>query len=66
VNDDADLSLLCSFRVDQAEYFQFLCAKIQQQAHCVLSRPFACPESGKIAVKVINHYGDEVLEVFEV
>jgi len=28
------------------------------------SRPFAKPESGKIAVKVINHYGDEVLKVF--
>jgi adenine-specific DNA-methyltransferase len=30
------------------------------------SRPFAPPETGKIAVKVINHYGDEVLKVFEV
>ena len=30
------------------------------------SRPFYKPESGKIAVKVINHYGDEVLKVFEV
>jgi len=30
------------------------------------SRPFAAPETGKIAVKVINHYGDEVLKVFEV
>jgi adenine-specific DNA-methyltransferase len=30
------------------------------------SRPFDKPESGKIAVKVINHYGDEVLQVFEV
>jgi adenine-specific DNA-methyltransferase len=30
------------------------------------SRPFDKPESGKIAVKVINHYGDEVLKVFEV
>ena len=30
------------------------------------SRPFAKPETGKIAVKVINHYGDEVLKVFEV
>jgi adenine-specific DNA-methyltransferase len=30
------------------------------------SRPFPRPESGKIAVKVINHYGDEVLKVFEV
>jgi adenine-specific DNA-methyltransferase len=27
------------------------------------SRPFAAPETGKIAVKV-NHYGDEVMKVF--
>lgn len=30
------------------------------------SRPFDKPDTGKIAVKVINHYGDEVLKVFEV
>jgi adenine-specific DNA-methyltransferase len=30
------------------------------------SRPFPRPASGKIAVKVINHYGDEVLKVFEI
>ncbi|HEU0251096.1 MAG TPA: site-specific DNA-methyltransferase [Solirubrobacteraceae bacterium] len=30
------------------------------------SRSFSAPESGKIAVKVINDYGDEVLKVFEV
>jgi len=30
------------------------------------SRPFPKPESGKIAVKVINHYGDEVLKVYAV
>jgi len=30
------------------------------------SRPFEKPETGKIAVKVINHYGDEVLKVFKV
>ena len=30
------------------------------------SRPFLRPESGKIAVKVINHYGDEVLKVYDV
>lgn len=29
-----------------------------------ISRPFASPTTGKIAVKVINHYGDEVLRVF--
>ena len=30
------------------------------------SRSFDKPETGKIAIKVINHYGDEVLKVFEV
>jgi len=30
------------------------------------SRPFAQPTTGKIAVKVIHHYGDEVLKVFPV
>jgi adenine-specific DNA-methyltransferase len=30
------------------------------------SRPFPRPETGKIAIKVINHYGDEVLKVFDV
>jgi adenine-specific DNA-methyltransferase len=30
------------------------------------SRPFERPDGGKIAVKVINHYGDEVMKVFEV
>jgi len=28
------------------------------------SRPFDAPKTGKIAVKVINHYGDEVLKVY--
>ena len=31
-----------------------------------VSRPFAKPESGRIAVKVINHLGDEVMKVFRV
>jgi adenine-specific DNA-methyltransferase len=30
------------------------------------SFPFDPPETGKIAVKVINHYGDEVLKVYKV
>ena len=30
------------------------------------SRPFERPESGRIAVKVINHFGDEVMKVFTV
>jgi len=29
-----------------------------------VSRPFDAPSTGKIAVKVINHYGDEVLKVY--
>ena len=30
------------------------------------SRPFPAPKSGRIAVKVINHYGDEAMRVFKV
>lgn len=30
------------------------------------SYPFEKPETGKIAVKVINHYGDEVLKVYQI
>jgi adenine-specific DNA-methyltransferase len=30
------------------------------------SRPFETPKTGKIAVKVINHYGDEVMKVYQV
>ena len=30
------------------------------------SVPFAAPAGGKIAVKVVNHYGDEVLKVYTV
>ncbi len=29
-----------------------------------ISRPFPKPTTGKVAVKVINHYGDEVMKVF--
>ncbi len=34
--------------------------------HRATSRPFPKPESGRIAVKVINHLGDEVMKVFRV
>ena len=30
------------------------------------SRPFARPTTGRIAVKVINHFGDEVMKVYQV
>ena len=45
-------------------------AEINEEAweslHSDTSRPFAKPESGRIAVKVINHLGDEVMKVFRV
>ncbi|MBM3570825.1 MAG: site-specific DNA-methyltransferase, partial [Alphaproteobacteria bacterium] len=34
--------------------------------HSDTSRPFKKPSSGRIAVKVINHLGDEVMKVFKV
>ncbi len=34
--------------------------------YSTVSRPFPKPETGRIAIKVINHYGDEVLKVYEV
>ena len=37
-----------------------------QELYSTTSRPFDKPETGKIAVKVINHYGDEVLKVYEI
>ena len=44
--------------------------EINQEAwetlHSDTSRPFEKPKSGRIAVKVINHLGDEVMKVFRV
>ena len=34
--------------------------------YSTVSRPFESPRTSKIAIKVINHYGDEVLKVYEV
>jgi len=34
--------------------------------HSDISRPFDKPKNGRIAVKVINHLGDEVMKVFKV
>ena len=34
--------------------------------HLIACAPFALPTTGTIAVKVINHCGDEVLKVYEV
>jgi adenine-specific DNA-methyltransferase len=45
-------------------------AEINEEAWATLnsdmSRPFPKPESGRIAVKVINHLGDEVMKVFRI
>ncbi len=41
--------------IDEAEWSKLYATK---------SMPFAAPKKGKIAVKVINHYGDEVMKVF--
>src|SRR5437879_4662527 len=34
--------------------------------YSTVSREFPTPETGKIAIKVINHYGDEVMQVYDV
>lgn len=45
-------------------------AEIDQEAweslNSDISRPFPKPKNGRIAVKVINHLGDEVMKVFKV
>lgn len=45
-------------------------AEINEEAwsslYSTVSRPFEKPTSGRIAVKAINHFGDEVLKVFSV
>ncbi len=45
-------------------------AEIDREAweslHSAVSRPFPKPATGRIAVKVINHLGDEVMKVFRV
>ena len=45
-------------------------AEVNEEAwatlHSDTSRAFEKPKSGRIAVKVINHLGDEVMKVFKV
>ena len=45
-------------------------AEIDPEARATLhsdtSRPFPKPQSGRIAVKIINHLGDEVMKVIRV
>jgi adenine-specific DNA-methyltransferase len=63
----------CYFTGGQKPYERLkraLKAEIDEQAWAELygtvSRSFAQPSTGRIAVKVINDYGDEVLKVFDV
>jgi adenine-specific DNA-methyltransferase len=63
----------CYFTGGQDPYARLrkaLNAEISEDAWANLegtvSRPFARPRTGRIAVKVINDYGDEVLKVFAV
>ncbi len=63
----------CYFTGGQDPYARLkraLKADIDEEAwaslHRTESRFFARPETGRIAVKVINDYGDEVMKVFEV
>ena len=41
--------------IDEAEW---------SKLYSATSQPFDLPKSGKIAVKVINHFGDEALKVY--
>jgi adenine-specific DNA-methyltransferase len=36
-----------------------------QSLYSTVSRPFPSPSTGRIAVKVINHFGDEVMKVYD-
>lgn len=41
-------------------------AEAWESIHSDISRPFTVPSTGRIAVKIINHLGDEVMKVFRV
>jgi adenine-specific DNA-methyltransferase len=60
-----DVLIACAFN-----YEATLKAEIDPEAWATLnsdtSRPFDKPKRGRIAVKVINHLGDEVMKVFKV
>jgi adenine-specific DNA-methyltransferase len=71
-NDESFFVRHCYFTGGQDPYKrlkQALKAEINEEAWASLnrsvSRPFARPSTGKLAVKVINDYGDEVVKVFD-
>lgn len=43
-----------------------ICPEAWASLYSTTSRPFPSPVTGKIAVKAINHYGDEILQVYSV
>ena len=72
-NEESFFVRHCYFTGGQDPYARLrraLKADIDEDAweslYCTESRPFSRPETGKIAVKVINDYGDEVMKVFDV
>ena len=40
--------------------------ELWDELYSTKSRPFPKPKTGKVAVKVINHFGDEVMKVIDV
>ncbi len=71
-NEESFFVRHCYFTGGQDPYARLkraLKADIDEDAWASLyrteSRPFPRPETGKIAVKVINDYGDEVMKVFD-
>ena len=69
-NPDLDPQLVWRGKDPYDKLKRTLKAEIDERAwstlHRTVSRPFPRPQSGKIAVKVINHYGDEVLKVYQI
>jgi len=72
-NEESFFVRHCYFTGGQDPYKrlkQALKAEVDEDAWATLyrkvSRPFARPSTGKLAVKVINDYGDEVVKIFDV
>ncbi len=72
-NDDSFFVRHCYFTGGNDPYLRLkraLKAEIDEAAwsslYSTVSVPFPRPEGNRIAVKVINHYGDEVLKVYDV
>jgi adenine-specific DNA-methyltransferase len=71
-NEESFFVRRCYFTGDSDPYKQLksaLQAEIDgdewESLYKTISRPFPKPSTGKIAIKVINDYGDEVMKVFE-